>query len=574
MCSCFGSLFGKQSTKRDEFEPAVRLSSNAATDADSVKEEININADWARGAQQDQQNAHAPREQPPEPAMPDTRSSKLRMSANKLYAQLESLSPALRDMHIRRVRGMYQDALAAADSPLDRSAARKNLGALTRTELSLCCGRGTAALQLTVDALSHYALALEAGDGCRSADWAEGVRAAAQALAQEALDWKDGRLVRERPALAEGWPERGVVLARLHAALPRAASRCRPLAALRAWLALAEAKHVFAGALAAQRAQEQEQDGEGDGDQGEDRGERGEGESEEEYEGADEESAEEEEGKQQEGEAKRQEVGWRAALEAVGRAQPLFKEAAESARISGEEALQAEAAALLESAIICEAACCSHQARHAADAVLLRVLREGEELSTDGVHVVGDGYKEALVLARGHDLEAEARAHAALGGLYARVWKMADVGLVHYKRVLELAVALMPRVVSDTPWYREARDAVLKAQQAQTQVEEAAAAAAAQPHLDALRPQLEALSKAAEKGAHELLKLVYAQHPLPGAQPSQLPAEALRGDRLRETLRRAVVAYHPDRQLGHPMRWQVLSGEICKELSAKYQILK
>ncbi|KAG2501428.1 hypothetical protein HYH03_001211 [Edaphochlamys debaryana] len=200
--------------------------------------------------------------------------------------------------------------------------------------------------------------------------------------------------------------------------------------------------------------------------------------------------------------------------------------------------------------------------------------QRGEELSTDGVHVVGDGYKEALVLARGHDLEAEARAHAALGGLYARVWKMADVGLVHYKRVLELAVALMPRVVSDTPWYREARDAVLKAQQAQTQVEEAAAAAAAQPHLDALRPQLEALSKAAEKGAHELLKLVYAQHPLPGAQPSQLPAEALRGDRLRETLRRAVVAYHPDRQLGHPMRWQVLSGEICKELSAKYQILK
>lgn len=45
-------------------------------------------------------------------------------------------------------------------------------------------------------------------------------------------------------------------------------------------------------------------------------------------------------------------------------------------------------------------------------------------------------------------------------------------------------------------------------------------------------------------------------------------------DKGKELLRAAVVAYHPDKQAGQPVKWCVLCEEITKALNAKYECFK
>ncbi|GLC46474.1 hypothetical protein PLESTM_001879400 [Pleodorina starrii] len=461
---------------------------------------------------------------------PKSRSNKLRSDANALYQSLDGLAPCFLTTKISQIEGLYSNALQTASTPLEKSSASKNLAALARRTLRLTRADGTTALQLQVTALKHYVSALIWGSQCQKIAWMDDIFSAASELIDTALYWRMSDLVRERPFLAQGWPEdRGMVLGRLHAALPVDSSswgRSGHVASLQASLSLRYAKHLLWEALDVQ-----------------DRG-----------------STEQE---------------WRRALDLVGRVQPLLQMAAHSAIRAGIPGLQEEAEELLDSAEICAAICRSTQSRHTGDAMLKRVLHESEDLDMEGLRLVADFYREAISHARDLDLESEARAHRSLGHLYYNVLRMADRGVDHYRLVIQMGVAMMPRQVEHTEWYREARAAVLKAQREAEAAEEKAKATARAPLMEELAEELRELKKAAEKGAHVLVRHVYEHHPPPGLSPDfSVTNEMVMGDRIKDTLRKAVIAYHPDKQVGKPAKWCILSEEITKELNCKYQSMK
>lgn len=56
-------------------------------------------------------------------------------------------------------------------------------------------------------------------------------------------------------------------------------------------------------------------------------------------------------------------------------------------------------------------------------------------------------FEQAIMHARGHDLEWEARGNVAMGALYTKILKMHDKGVLYHKKAVELGMALLPRVV-------------------------------------------------------------------------------------------------------------------------------
>ncbi len=67
-----------------------------------------------------------------------------------------------------------------------------------------------------------------------------------------------------------------------------------------------------------------------------------------------------------------------------------------------------------------------------------------------------------------------------------------------------------------------------------------------------------------------MVRHVYEKHPPPGlAAGFVVTAEMVTGENIKETLRTAVIEYHPDKQISQPRRWKLLSEEISKELNLK-----
>ncbi|PNW71501.1 hypothetical protein CHLRE_16g656900v5 [Chlamydomonas reinhardtii] len=461
---------------------------------------------------------------------PASASNSLRVKGDKLYAQLKELTtPGVLNTLVPRMVNCYSQALAAAATPLERCAAARSLAevALRRLELPLDVD-GPEALELQAEALRHYVIALLAGRDCQTISCMDALYSAATGLVDRAKDWEACELVRRRPRLAEGWPELGEVLRRLHAVLPLdlgSTASCAHVATLTAWLALTRATHLYAEAASIQ----------------------------------------------DEGVSEQQ---WRWGLSLVGDIRPLLESALTNARLLNADSLVEEAEDKLLSLNICEHICLSTQARHTADAMLQDALSNSEELDMECVRLVADKYLEAIGLASDFDQEATARAYAALGRLYCSVLRMTDRGTHYYSLALHLAHSMAPKVVSHTAWYAEAAAALQKAQDGVRLEEERQAAQERAPFVAELSAELEALQAAADRGTRALLLHVYASHPVTGSEPIVLTEDELRGDRLKDALRKAIVLYHPDRHASKPKRWQVLVQEITKYLSGRYQSFK
>ena len=78
-----------------------------------------------------------------------------------------------------------------------------------------------------------------------------------------------------------------------------------------------------------------------------------------------------------------------------------------------------------------------------------------------------------------------------------------------------------------------------------------------------LEPQLKKLSAAKARGAHDLL-LHLKQNHLPKFKDKR--PEPANND-IKGALRKAVVEYHPDKQLQYDKTWQMLSAEISKAVN-------
>ncbi|WIA12678.1 hypothetical protein OEZ85_006319 [Tetradesmus obliquus] len=230
------------------------------------------------------------------------------------------------------------------------------------------------------------------------------------------------------------------------------------------------------------------------------------------------------------------------------------------------------------------------------------VAAEEEACELDGLLTAVDRLKSAVLLARGCDAQAEAQALSSLGHLYKVSAAILNPLLVPRTAAAGAAVAdtLPPRSAEERShdafmrvlrlfeslpnkislvmedWYREARDSVSEYQASKAAAEEKLKEADRAPIREALDAELEALSAAASKGWAELIKHCYSKHPPLNEANRLAPDTVFDADHGKELLKRAILAYHPDKQgaSGVELSWKVLAEEITKQLTDKYEYFK
>jgi hypothetical protein len=206
--------------------------------------------------------------------------------------------------------------------------------------------------------------------------------------------------------------------------------------------------------------------------------------------------------------------------------------------------------------------------------MLAGALEESEQVNMDTVYICLDFYKQASILTREKDLEAEAKASSRLARVHGRVLKDELHASTYSRRVMELALAMVPRPVNHEPWYQEARQLLEQYQAEAVAKDEQERAEKRRPLLEELKPELEALKAAAVKGYHVLLEHLYEKHPPKRADHRM--TEKPNADNAKNLLKQAILHYHPDKQWASQLepKWCVLCEEIVKELNNKYYCFK
>eukprot|EP00727_Mastigamoeba_balamuthi_P003380 m51a1_g13039 hypothetical protein (130) ;mRNA; f:57-446 len=129
-------------------------------------------------------------------------------------------------------------------------------------------------------------------------------------------------------------------------------------------------------------------------------------------------------------------------------------------------------------------------------------------------------------------------------------------------------MGLQRRSQAGLDWYEAATEALQRYQRESALRDEEERARERQPYLDQLVEELRELEAAAKQGDQELLDHVYLKHP--PTDGSTKPT----GKGMAKMLLLAIAHYHPDRQIQHDKKWQVLCEVIAKLLSAHYQVYK
>jgi len=197
-------------------------------------------------------------------------------------------------------------------------------------------------------------------------------------------------------------------------------------------------------------------------------------------------------------------------------------------------------------------------------------LLNQESVNFDFIWDLVDMFKQCTLLVREQDLEQEAIGLSRLGKVFDKVLKLPDKAKVYYKRSFQLATALFPRTFNTKDWYKDCSQAVEKYQKEIVQREEIKWQEERKPFIEKLKPELDGLQKAFEKGYVMLLKHVYSKH------PPKNPEHTLTDEgKTKKAVKMALMHYHTDRlSKEEDMKWYVLCEEICKLLSQKYEQLK
>ena len=197
-------------------------------------------------------------------------------------------------------------------------------------------------------------------------------------------------------------------------------------------------------------------------------------------------------------------------------------------------------------------------------------LRNQENISFDFIWDLVDMFKQCTLLVREQDLEQEAIGLSRLGKVFDELLKLPDKAKGYYKRSFHLATALFPRTFNTKDWYQDCSQAVERYQKEIIQREEFKWQEERKPFIKVLKPELDGLTKAFDKGYVMFLKYVYSNH------PPKNPEHTLIDDgKTKKAVKMALMHYHTDKlSKEEDMKWYVLCEEICKMLTQKYEQLK
>ncbi|KAK3879671.1 hypothetical protein Pcinc_015779 [Petrolisthes cinctipes] len=213
----------------------------------------------------------------------------------------------------------------------------------------------------------------------------------------------------------------------------------------------------------------------------------------------------------------------------------------------------------------------SIQARVIGDDMLAKALKDYENLPMSLIWEVMDWYKKSTLLAREQDIEVEAVAYAKIGKVYHRVLKMTSMGKMNYKKSLEMVATLHPRTFNTEEWYKECASGLAEIQKDSVLEEEKRKDEERKKIIKCLKNELEELDT--HKDTVDLLKFVYKR--FPPKNPKHVLVEGY-DKNMRKTLCVAIQHYHPDKIDAevHGFKWKVMSEEITKRLTNKYECSK
>ena len=185
-------------------------------------------------------------------------------------------------------------------------------------------------------------------------------------------------------------------------------------------------------------------------------------------------------------------------------------------------------------------------------------------LSTYGVQDAIDCFRQAIVHARGVDVEHEAWANSRLGYTFSTVLKQPATGHLRYKNCIFLAMSLYEsRRCDSQPWFIEANRAAEAYQEQMKLRDQAEIDKRRAPILKALSAELELVKTESGKGADELLTFLYEKYgtgfPARDADVSS-----------RKQLLKAITLFHPDKCDQGDLQKKTLHEEIAKMLNHHY----
>jgi hypothetical protein len=184
-------------------------------------------------------------------------------------------------------------------------------------------------------------------------------------------------------------------------------------------------------------------------------------------------------------------------------------------------------------------------------------------LNSYGVQDAIDCFRQAIVHARGVDIEHEAWANSRLGHALSKVLKQPANGHLRYKECIQLALSLYPRRSDTKSWFVEANQAVRDYQQLMNSRDQAELDKLRAPILDELASELSLLKAASAKGTQELLVHVYATYGSGGpARDTEI--------KINKQLLKAILLFHPDKCKQDDIKKKTLHEEIVKALNHHY----
>eukprot|EP00243_Klebsormidium_subtile_P002359 TRINITY_DN14649_c0_g1_i1.p1 TRINITY_DN14649_c0_g1~~TRINITY_DN14649_c0_g1_i1.p1 ORF type:complete len:454 (+),score=119.84 TRINITY_DN14649_c0_g1_i1:200-1561(+) len=265
-------------------------------------------------------------------------------------------------------------------------------------------------------------------------------------------------------------------------------------------------------------------------------------------------------------------------MEAATRGASLMNEASQllvEAMQRGTEEQRSEVEVSMEEVFLYQCTCESIQASYQGNALLDSLLKTQEHLDMDFVWLAIDKYKQAAVLARERDLEAEGSALSRLGHVYKGVLKMEKTAHTYYFKAAELALTFSPGRMGKMAWAQEAIKEVGEHQERVRREEAAKEEQERGPWLETLKDELTALQRAVAGSAEAFLKHLYEKHP-PKNPDHKLGPLNKDPDVTKKALLRAISHYHTDKNLAakHGKKWEVLCGEITRFLNSKYTYYK
>jgi hypothetical protein len=201
------------------------------------------------------------------------------------------------------------------------------------------------------------------------------------------------------------------------------------------------------------------------------------------------------------------------------------------------------------------------------DELLHDAVFDSSALNLYGVQDAIDCFRQAIVHARGVDIEHEAWANSRLGHVMSKVLKQPANGHLRYKECIQLALSLYPRKSDTKPWFVEANQAARDYQDLMNSRDQAETEKLRVPIIQELASELSLLKAASAKGVQELLAHVYATY---GSGGPSRDAEI----KINKQLLKAIQLFHPDKCKQDDLKKKTLHEEIVKALNYHYSEFK